>query len=106
MVSPHEQGKSMNIKSWFYHGGKEVAVPTNWVRQTIPGLGPLEYMEHVDGVDWFYAPVPPHKHSCTPQTRGFMNGTYVERCACGAIKLGQSKYWMDRDSRTVSDTKQ
>jgi hypothetical protein len=55
-------------------------------------------MEHRDGLSWWEAPVPRRLHRCKPQTRGYLNWfTFVERCACGAIRMDGS-HWMDRNS--------
>ena len=60
----------------------EAAATEEWVVEYERGL---DYVEHRGGVPWHKAPVPRrlfHRHSA--QTRGFINGHYVERCACGA----------------------
>lgn len=58
-----------------------------------------EYLEHLNGVDWYDAPGVPlwqrpfHRHA--PQTRGRMSGDYVERCRCGASRFdGDSGIWL------------
>ncbi|MCW2300614.1 hypothetical protein [Rhodococcus erythropolis] len=54
-------------------------------------------IEHRDGIEWHQAPVPPRWHRCKAQTRGWMNlFTYIERCACGAIRRDLGT-WHDRN---------
>lgn len=54
---------------------------------------------HTNGTDWFEAPLPRRFHRCRPWTFGFGGGlTYVERCACGAIRLDH-RVWLERNSR-------
>lgn len=63
--------------------------------------GPLhdgEWIEHLDGTDWFYADVPPRRHRCWPQTRGWMDRELVERCACGATRFDGYGPWVNRNS--------
>lgn len=50
----------------------------------------IDYIEHLNGEDWYVAGKRwsklrkrlPHRHLA--QTRGLLNGHYVERCPCGA----------------------
>lgn len=60
-----------------------------------------DYVEHLDGVDWFYADVPPRWHRCWPQTRGWVSvyRELVERCACGSLRFDGHGPWVDRNSR-------
>lgn len=45
-------------------------------------------VRHRGGVWWHEAPLPRRWHRCRPQTVGWVNlFTWVERCACGAIKV-------------------
>lgn len=44
-----------------------------------------EYVEHEDDVPWFAAPKPWRWHKHRAQTKAFLDGTYDERCACGAF---------------------
>ncbi len=61
--------------------------------------GPF-FIEHLDGVEWFHAPVPPADHECWVQTRGVSGtGSNVERCACGAIRNPRWDSWLERNSR-------
>jgi hypothetical protein len=56
---------------------------------------------HRDGVPWHAAPRPRRLHRCSPQTAGTATtGTYIERCACGAIRLDGYGSWDERNSRT------
>jgi len=57
-----------------------------------------EYLAHLSGVDWVDAPLPPRRHKCWTQTRGFILGDVVHRCACGAIRRNHGP-WLDRNSR-------
>ena len=68
----------------------------DWVR--VWSGGP-EYLEHLNGVDWINAPLPPPVHLCQPQTRARFGsaGELVERCACGAMRTGS--LWLQRNSR-------
>jgi hypothetical protein len=50
------------------------------------------------GVWWNEAPLPHRVHRCEAQTKGWTSGsTYVERCACGAIK--SEGRWTDKNWR-------
>ena len=62
--------------------------------------GSVEF-HNLDGIPWNEARIPSRFHLCTPQTRGYTNYfTYVERCACGAIRIGGRKhFWLDINSR-------
>lgn len=71
-----------------------------WVRSFTDGL---EYLEHLNGVDWFDATPPPRRHSCSPQSRGWMAGAYVERCACGALRMDRIGPWMARNQRSAAE---
>ena len=58
--------------------------------------GSLE-LEHLDGVGWFDAPLPPRFHRCRPQTRawtGYVDRVY--RCPCGAISE-DGKHWLEKN---------
>lgn len=69
----------------------------NYVREWQGGPFNIEYVEHIDGVSAHDAPVPPRRHTCWAQTRGFMHMEFIRRCPCGAISL-DGKYWMDRNT--------
>jgi hypothetical protein len=66
---------------------------------------PVETLEHVDGVQWLAAPVPPRQHDCWAQTKAFdvFGMLIAERCACGAVRLCDNPYrehpWLERNSR-------
>jgi hypothetical protein len=71
----------------------------SWVRSYEAGG---DYIESVDGIPWHDAPLPLRWHPCMPQTRGRMNGHYVERCPCGAIRDDPRGPWSERN-RTRRD---
>lgn len=58
-------------------------------------------IEHLDGVKHSDAPRPRRWHRCRAQSRGYLGEgfTYVERCACGALKIGRFGAWGERNSR-------
>ena len=56
-------------------------------------------IRNLDGIPWHEATIPPRFHKCSPQTRGNTSAGRVERCACGAIRLGPFDQWMERNSR-------
>lgn len=52
------------------------------------------------GVDWFDAPIPHRFHRCRPQTMGWTKHfTWIERCACGAMRRDEDLHWTWRNSR-------
>jgi hypothetical protein len=50
---------------------------------------------------WWNAPLPRRWHRCRPhQTGALGDGTPVDRCACGGIRLGGPPHpWLERNSR-------
>lgn len=72
--------------------------PGEYVRTDSPGRH-LEWIEHLDGVEWWDAPVPRRRHRCRPQTRARVNGELIERCACGALAFDGDGFWIQRNSR-------
>lgn len=71
-----------------------------------PELGPLPSVSvsNLNGVPWHEAPIPPRRHRCTPQTKGWVNYfTSVERCACGAIRSRRGDPWRERNSREMAE---
>ena len=64
-----------------------------------------EKIEHLDGVPWFSAPVPPREHECWAQTRGYLYQSLVivERCACGGIHNTNYDGWLEKNSRAVPE---
>lgn len=62
------------------------------------------FIEHLRGIPWWEAAIPPRKHECWAQTRGFISLNSVQRCPCGAIRMPRHKLdrvgWSDRNSRT------
>lgn len=73
------------------------AVPAGWVREYTGTDG--SFMDNLGGVAWHDAPLPRRWHFCERQTRGWFGLSYVERCACGATRLGRDRTWMERNSR-------
>lgn len=67
-------------------------------RQAATGPAPIV---NKDGVVWYKAPLPRRFHTCHPWTTGTdINLGRVERCACGAVRIGGFGHpWMDRNSR-------
>ena len=59
------------------------------------------YLEHLNGIGWWQAPVPPRHHQCRAQTRGSTDSSYIERCACGGT-LFRGR-WLTRNARTPGD---
>jgi hypothetical protein len=56
-------------------------------------------IKHKDDLPWWVAPLPPRWHTCFPQTTGWTDWvTYVERCACGAIRSNHGR-WYHRNER-------
>lgn len=53
--------------------------------------------QHLDGVAWWEAPIPPLLHRCRPQSRGLVGTTRVFRCRCGAISP-DARRWGERNS--------
>jgi hypothetical protein len=66
----------------------------NELRRHELGLG----VRHRDEIPWFRAPLPRRLHRCTPWTSGPVDGALVDRCACGAIRIG-GRHWFERNSR-------
>jgi hypothetical protein len=56
-----------------------------------------DYMESIEGILWADAPLPRKRHHCTPQTRGWFGVSYVERCACGAIRGSRYVDWEEKN---------
>lgn len=57
-------------------------------------------LEHLDGVPWWEASVPRRWHRCRVQSRGHISlSDYVERCACGAIRRGGDRPWLNKNER-------
>lgn len=54
--------------------------------------------DHVGGVPWYDAPVPPVRHRCTPQTSEWQGVTRRQRCACGAVRI-DGGVWINRNAR-------
>jgi hypothetical protein len=52
-------------------------------------------LEHLDGIPWHRAEVPPWDHQCLAQTRGVSDGDRVYRCPCGAVALHDTSYWSE-----------
>ena len=59
-----------------------------------------QMIEHLDGIPWWQAPIPPRLHVCAPQTRGILHD--IDRCACGALRFRHglgAGIWSDRNTR-------
>jgi len=67
-----------------------------WVRSHERGP---DYVESLGGTPWHEAPLPRWWHRCAPRTRAQFagSGNYVERCACGAARLGGDRPWLERN---------
>jgi hypothetical protein len=62
-------------------------------------VSPLgDLYEHRHGVWWYKAPVPRRLHRCTPWTSGWINGYWIDRCACGSVRRDDGP-WLERNSR-------
>jgi len=59
-------------------------------------------VQDVGGVPWYNAPLPRRWHRCRRQTYGWIGMDYVERCACGAMRLSGRGGWMDKNERRKS----
>lgn len=56
--------------------------------------------KHRDGIAWHEAPIPARLHVCEAQTTGWVQYfTFIERCACGGLRMDRRGGWMDRNSR-------
>ena len=64
--------------------------------------GPTTTQSHLNGVPWFEAPTPRRWHRCRAQTIGWLGFEQVERCACGAIRGGGYRTWLERNSSRKS----
>jgi len=63
---------------------------------------PETTIEHLNGIPWWEASIPPYLHRCSVQTRGWYNYlNKVERCSCGAIRMNGNG-WSDKNSRRKS----
>jgi hypothetical protein len=59
-------------------------------------------IEHREGVAWYDARIPAPWHRCKPQTRGYVAGMWIERCACGSISVDVGP-WEERNTRKPGD---
>jgi len=84
---------------WRWLQRRPVTPPPTYVREWEGGLLNMEYVEHIDGIDWHHAPAPPKWHRCWAQTRAVLHFEFVRRCPCGGITF-DGKYWLDRNTRT------
>ena len=60
---------------------------------------PRTSMVNLDNLAWYDAPLPRWWHWCFVQTFGFVDGTYVARCPCGAIMYGLGSKWRNKNER-------
>src|ERR1022692_4277303 len=64
-------------------------------------------MESLDGIDWGNGRVPRRWHRCRAQSRGHVQGDgMVERCNCGATRLGGDGPWIHRNETRTARKKQ
>jgi hypothetical protein len=89
----------------------QIAEDPDWLREVAPITDPsdIEWIKrelqkdapyHLDGIPWYDAPRPFWLHRCKVQTYGYVGMfDYVERCACGAIRRGGTRFWFERNSR-------
>lgn len=56
------------------------------------------YAENLDGIHWADAPIPWRWHRCHKWSRAYFDTGYVERCACGGIRVNLGP-WLERNSR-------
>jgi hypothetical protein len=69
------------------------------VKYVMEAANPLPVF-HLEGVPWHEAPIPPHWHRCSAQTKGTINHfTEVERCACGAVRFDGYGRWIEKNQR-------
>jgi hypothetical protein len=55
-------------------------------------------LQHRGSVPWHDAPLPPRLHLCRTQTRGVYGYfNFLERCACGAIRM--EGFWLEKNAR-------
>jgi hypothetical protein len=78
--------------------GRDVADDRCWVRTWENGS---DWIECLDGITRGDGRLPGWFHRCSPQARGRMNGDYVERCNCGAIRDEPSGPWMRRNETRI-----
>lgn len=74
--------------------------PARWVRTYENGA---DYVESIDGIPWTDAPLPPARHACRPQTRGWFTLSYAERCACGAARSSVHGPWIEKNQTRSQD---
>lgn len=58
-----------------------------------------ERFRQMDACAWYNAPKPRWWHRCRAADSGRVDGSFVERCACGGIRLHGDGPWMERNSR-------
>jgi hypothetical protein len=86
-----------------YMSGRVVSLLRRGRRDKGSGVHAGWYLEHRGGVVWPDAPLPAWRHDCVAQTRGFIQGEHVERCACGAIAFDGDGIWVRRSKDEVID---
>lgn len=55
-------------------------------------------IRHADGRAWWQRRIPRRWHRCHPATSGWLTFDFIERCACGGIRMNDGG-WFDRNSR-------
>jgi hypothetical protein len=93
-VSTAEQEREIWRKAY-----QDLAGP-GWVVEYASRDG--NYTEHLNGVPWHKAELPPWRHDCTPQTRGVIGLDTVERCACGATLFRGRGGWIEKNQTRIS----
>jgi hypothetical protein len=92
----------------------------HWVRD--PDSTDELKIQHLGGLWWYIAELPPRWHKCYPQSRAWdkrrlrseprdetgwvrpIVPVLIERCACGGVRMGGLiGDWMDRNSRHRND---
>lgn len=62
----------------------------------------LEYcltVKNLDGVSWADAPLPRRWHRCWAQTVCMDRGTFIARCACGAMQMNGDGWGLRNERR-------
>jgi hypothetical protein len=71
-----------------------------WVIDEAFNDDPTIEIYHLGGVPWHEAPIPGRLHRCIAQTGGWYHRRFIERCACGAIRIDRRRgTWSERNSR-------
>jgi hypothetical protein len=70
-------------------------------------------LEHRNYTPWYKLAIPHYFHRCHAQSwgdhidRDYATGckrlVHIERCACGAIRMGEEKRWYNRNTRMTRE---